>query len=86
MNKSGWSDTGKHPRFLIFDWRLAIFGFPILFNLFSWWPYVLFIVCGLYFNLLNYKGVTLPNYFKRIHYAIIGKRAYGKPKWERNRR
>lgn len=85
VKQNAWRNVGLSPTFFVFDYRLSIFLLPICFRAFTWWPYVLFLVSALYFHYLNYRGMNVSNFLRWIGYKIVGKKAYGKPKWMRPR-
>ena len=73
-----WRNTMKPVRFFMFDARAAIFIFPVLFRMFSWWSWALFIIMLAFFWFLERKGLVFSAAMRTFRTWILGR---NRPAW-----
>lgn len=67
-----WRNTGKRVKFFIFDaYLVASFVLLLLFQ--SMITLYILIVTFVFFYYLDYKGYSLPNALRKIHFILSGK-------------
>lgn len=84
MFTTAYRDTGRQVKVGPLDGRLMLFlvfliAFPSLKALYAC------LVALAFFWLLDYKGYTLPNAFRRISVAIAGKKRYAIHYWRQKK-
>ena len=80
-----WRETGRTPKFFLWDWRLVLSFVLIYIAPFNIKTYTIILTIFVFFFLLNRKGYNIPNFFRSIQRMMIGEKASGKPFWLRRK-
>lgn len=73
MGAIKWRDTGKNLRFFGIDGR-ALFLFVVFLYHMRVWTFAMFILGVVALVLLERKGYSIPNAFRRLRVLIVGNR------------
>ncbi len=84
MQETSWRETGRQVRFGPFDGRLMIF--VVLWMLFpSYIFFYLTVAAMAFFYVLEFKGYTLANAYRKIGVFLAGKKRNGVHYWRQNK-